>query len=453
MILLMTTAPPVKGPWIHGRRFQPIGLAYVAAALEKSGFHVEMLDNYLLEKPIDEVKLEIMRLKPEIVGITCSSATYSRCIETANAVKEVLPSCKVVVGGWHPSYEPESMLQHQEIDYVVMGEGENAMAELATYISQGENEEDIAHIAGVAYRHKGGLKKNAQRFISNLDEIPFPARHLLPMHLYDRSIEFLNVKPVDNMSIARGCPYSCAFCEIRQLWGTTCRTFSPPRVLEEIVHMMTNYGTKGIYFINDNFTIRKKETAELCTLIRKNKLDIEWVCDTRADLISRDLLREMKAAGCRTIWFGGESGSPRILEKLNKHVTLAQTEQAIKMCREEGIQTACSFLLGIPGETFRDMKTTFKFARKLDPDWCRFNIFVAVPGSALYDEVLKKGLYDRMEDFAAYVKTDEFNYESLLEVQQRFHRTFNRSPKRVLRKIRNEGFLTVLRKSFKYIAG
>jgi anaerobic magnesium-protoporphyrin IX monomethyl ester cyclase len=449
----MTTAPPLKGPWIHGRHFLPIGLAYVAAALEKAGFQVEILDNYLLEKPIDEVKLEIKRLSPEIVGITCSSATYSRCVETAKAVKETLPSCKVVVGGWHPSYEPDSMLQHSEIDYVVMGEGEHAMVELATHITKGEDERAVAAIAGVGYRQEGKIVKNAPKFISNLDEIPFPARHLLPMHLYDRQIEYLNVKPVDNMNIARGCPFNCAFCETRQLWGTTCRTFSPHRVLEEIKYLMTKFGTKGIYFINDNFTLRKKETSKLCSLIRKNNLDIEWVCDTRVDLISRELLKEMKAAGCKTIWFGGESGSPRILKKLNKGVTLEQTEHAFKLCREEGIQTACSFLLGIPSETAEDMEATFKFARKLDPDWCRFNIFVAVPGSALYKEVMQKGLYDRVEDFAAYVKTEDFNYESLLEVQRRFHRNFNRSPKRVLHKIRREGFFTVLRKAPQYLWG
>jgi anaerobic magnesium-protoporphyrin IX monomethyl ester cyclase len=449
----MTTAPPEKGPWIHGRRFLPIGLAYVAAALEKSGFQVDMLDNYLLEKPIDEVKGELKRLNPEIVGLTCSSATYSRCVETAKAVKETLPSCKVVVGGWHPSYEPESMLQHPEIDYVVMGEGERAMSELAACITKGEDAKAVAQIAGVAYRHEGKIVKNAQRFISNMDEIPFPAWHLLPLHLYDRRIEFLSVKPVDNMSIARGCPFNCAFCETKQLWGRTCRTFSPLRVLEEIKHLMGNYGTKGIYFINDNFTIRKKETSELCTLIKKEKLDIEWLCDTRADLITRDLLRDMKSAGCKTIWFGGESGSPRILKKLNRNITIEQMERALKMCREEGIQTACSFLLGIPGETAEDMEATFKFARKLDPDWCRFNVFVAVPGSVLYDEVMEKGLYDRVEDFAAYVKTDEFDYESMLEVQRRFHRNFNRSPKRVLRKMRNDGFFKTVKKAPRYIFG
>ena len=447
----MTTAPPAKGPWIHGRHFLPLGLAYVAASLEKAGFPVDVLDNYLLEKPIAEVKLLIKQRNPEIVGITCGSATYSRCIETSKAVKEMLPSCKVVVGGWHPTYEPESMLQHPEIDYVVMGEGERAMVELAAHITKGRTSKHLMDIAGLAYKNEGRIVKNPQRFINNLDEVPFPARHLLPMHLYARQIEYLEVKPVDNMNIARGCPYNCAFCETKQLWGSACRGFSPKYVLEEIKHLMANFGTKGIYFINDNFTMRKKDTSELCALIRKEKVDIEWVCDTRVDLVTREMLREMKTAGCKTIWFGGESGSQRILDKLNKHVSLEQTETAFKMCREEGIHTACSFLLGVPGETIDEMNMTFKFARKLDPDWCRFNIFVAVPGSTLYREVMEKKLYDRLEDFAAYVKTDEFDYEKVLGIQRNFHRNFNRSPRRVVRKIQQQGLLSVLKKSPRYL--
>jgi radical SAM superfamily enzyme YgiQ (UPF0313 family) len=445
----MTTAPPSKGPWIHGRRFLPLGLAYVAASLEKAGFPVQVLDNYLLEKPIDQVKLEAKNLDPTIVGITCSSATYSRCLETASAIKESLPSCKVVVGGWHPTYEPESMLEHKQVDYVVMGEGEKAMVELATHITQGTNKEPSA-IPGVAFRHEGKIIKNPQKFIQKLDELPFPARHLLPMQLYDRKIEYLDVEPVDNMNIMRGCPYNCAFCETKQLWGTACRGFSPKRVLEEIHHLAANYGTKGIYFINDNFTIRKKETSELCGLLRKSGLNLEWVCDTRVDLVSRELLREMKSAGCKTIWFGGESGSQRILDRVNKGVSLEETERAFRICREEGIQTACSFLLGIPGETVSEMEATFKFARKLDPDWCRFNIFVAVPGSNLYKEVMEKHLYDRVEDFAAYVKTDEFDYDSLLKIQWRFHKNFNKTPKRILRKIKREGLWSVLKKGTSY---
>ena len=450
MILLMTTAPPVNSPWGLPMRLPPLGLAYVAGALEKAGFQVEVLDNYLLKKPIGEVKQIVGKLSPEIVGITCSSATYGQCVEAAIAVKETLPSCKVVVGGWHPSYVPESMLQHPEIDYVVMGEGERAMTDLATAITKGESERTLASIPGVACKLKGEVVKNAPAFIGNLDEVPFPARHLLPMQLYDRAIDFLKTKPVDTVSVMRGCPFNCAYCETRELWGRTCRAFSPGRVVEEIIHLAKNYGTKGLYFVGDNFTINGDRTIELCELMRQSRLDVEWVCDTRADLVSRGLLRKMRSAGCRTVWFGVESGSPSILEKINKGITLEQTVHAFKLCREQGIQVACSFILGIPGETVRDMEASFRFAKKLDPDWCQFNIFIACPGSGLYEEVKQNHLFDRQEGFLLFVKTEDFDYASLLGLQKRFQSDVDLSPKRILRMVKREGFLTVLRKSAKY---
>jgi anaerobic magnesium-protoporphyrin IX monomethyl ester cyclase len=441
----MTTAPPVKSPWGVPARVPPLGLAYVAAALEKAGFQVEMLDNYQLNKPIDYVKQEIKRLAPEIVGITCSSVTYQRCIETAKAVKEVLPSCKVVVGGWHPSYMPDSILQHPEVDYVVMGEGENAMVELATLITKGAEDKAIASIPGVACIYEGKTVKNAPKIISDLDNVPYPARHLLPMHIYDRKIEYLSAQPVDVVNVIRGCPYDCNYCETKKLWGHKCRAFSPPRVVDELEYMIKNYGSKGIYFIGDNFTINKKQTIELCHQIKERGLDLQWACDTRVDLIARDLLREMKDAGCKTIFFGIQSGSQRILDKLNTHTNLEQIVQALRLCRQERIHIACSFMLGIPGETFNDMNSTFKFAKKLDPDWCTFYVFIACPDSNLYEEVLQMGLYDRLEDFLAYVKTPEFDYKAVVEIQQRFQRGFNASPKRILRRIRREGILSFFR--------
>jgi anaerobic magnesium-protoporphyrin IX monomethyl ester cyclase len=446
MILLMTTAPPANSPWGNANKIPPLGLAYIGAVLEKEGFKVEILDNYMLDKPIEEVKLEVKRLMPEIVGIGCSSNTYQRCVETAKAVKEVLPSCTVVVGGPHPSFMPESMLQHPEIDYAVMGEGERAMAEIAENIRKGEKD-SIQSIPSVASRREGKIVKNPQLFIKDLDKVPFPARHLLPMQMYDREIDYLSVKPVDTMNVIRGCPYNCNWCNVKGLWGNTCRAFSPARVVAEIEHLVENLGTRGIYFVGDNFTINKERTVQLCQLMRQHKLDIEWTCDTGVDQISRELLREMKAAGCRTIWFGVESGSPAVLREINRGITLQQVENTFRLCREERVKTAVSFMLGIPGETAKDMKDTFRFARKIDPDWCHFNIFIAYPGCYLYDEILQKGLYDRLEDFLAYVKTKDFNYESLLETQRRFHKSFNKSPKRILRKVRQEGALKVLKQS------
>jgi anaerobic magnesium-protoporphyrin IX monomethyl ester cyclase len=447
----MTTAPPPHSPWGLSGRLPPLGLAYVGAALEKADFQVQILDNYNLKKPIEEVKKEIGRLEPEIVGITCGSVTYRPCIETAKAVKEVLPSCKIVVGGWQPTYMPESLLQHQEIDYLVMGEGEQAIVELANSITKGEDRSDVAKISGIAYRHNGKTVKVPSTLIEDLDQIPFPARHLLPMHIYHRRVPYFEANPVDTMNVVRGCPYNCAYCETKKLWGSRVRAFSPPRVVEEIKDLAQNYGSKGVYFVGDNFTIHKKRIVELCNLMKKENLDIKWICDSRVDKVSRELLREMKDAGCRTIWFGVESGSPRILEKLNKNVTMEQVTHAFKLCKEVGIGIACSFMLGIPGETIGDMEATFKFARKLDPDWCQFNVFVAVPGSALYNEVMENKLYDRVEDFVTYVKTEEFDYETVVKIQERFHSTFNRSPKRILHKIRKEGLLTTIKHGFRYI--
>jgi anaerobic magnesium-protoporphyrin IX monomethyl ester cyclase len=453
-ILLMTTAPPSDAPWYLGKKLPPLGLSYVAGALEKAGFPVHVLDNYMLKKPIDEVKELVKNLNPEIVGITCGSATFRRCVETAKAVKEALPSCKIVVGGWHASYVPDSILEIPEIDYVVMGEGEQAMVELATRLtdkSKGLADNADITILGVGYKKNGQAIKNTPQYIKDLDQVPFPARHLLPMELYDRTIEFLSVKPADTMSIVRGCPFNCAFCETKKLWGNTCRTFSPNRVVDEIQYLQEKYNSKGIYFINDNFTIKKKVTEEICDIIKKRNLDVRWACDTRPDLISQELLRKMHYAGCETIWFGVESGSPKILERLNKRITIEQITQAVKLCRKEHIQVACSFIMGIPGETVADMEDSLKFALKLDPDWCRFNIYVAYPDSVLYEEVKQNKLYDREEDFLLYVKTDQFDFESLSKIQMRFHMTFAKSPRRIIRKIKREGFFSTLKQSYKLI--
>lgn len=450
MILLMTTAQPANSPWGTANRIPPIGLAYVAAALEKADFEVTLIDNYLLNEPADYIKSEVERLKPEIVGVSCSSNTYQRAVETAKAVKEAHPSCKLVVGGPHPSIMHESMLQHPEIDYVVLGEGERAMTELSTHIISGRDDSALANIPGIAYRSNGKMVKNAPKFIEELDEVPYPARHLLPMHLYDREAYFLDNKPVDVMNVIRGCPFGCTWCNVKEIWGSKIRSFSPSRVADEMEHLNSKYGTKGVYFVGDNFTINKKRTIEICEQIQNRKLDMVWACDTGVDLVSRDVLKAMRDAGCQTIWFGVESGSPPILEKINRGITVEQAIHAFKLCKEEKMQTGISLMLGIPGETAKDMQTTFKFARKLDPDWHQFNVFIAYPGCKLYEEILEKGLYDRIEDFLAYVKTEDFNYESLLKIQRQFHTSFNRSPKRVLKKIRREGFWKVLQKGFNF---
>ncbi len=439
-VLLMTTAPPENGAWYHGKALPPIGLMYVAASLEKAGFKVQMLDNYLMKKPLEEVKELITKINPLIVGITCGSATYPRCVETAKAIKQVNPDCKIVVGGWHASYMPDSLLGNPEIDYVVMGEGERAATELASAILSGDQTQASA-IAGVGYKQNGEYIKNQPKFIENMDELPYPARHLLPLELYDRTIEYIDAKPADVMSISRGCVFNCGFCETRKLWGNICRGFNPKRVLGEIKDLQSRYGTKGIYFINDNFTLRKKEASELCNLMIEEKLDLEWVCDTRVDLVNDELLALMSKAGCKTIWFGVESASQRILQRIGRNTTPEQVEKAFKLAKKNHIQTACSFMLGLPDETLNDMEASLRFAKKLSPDWCQFNTFIAYPDSRLYNELLESGKYTKLDEFLLAVKSDEYTYEELQALQRRFFKEFHMTPKQIMKRVRREGAL------------
>ena len=451
MIFLMTTAPPEKSPWGMAGKLPPLGLAYVAAALQNNGFEVEIYDNYLLDRPITEVKAEIKKRQPKIVGITCSSLTYTRCIETAKAAKEANPNCKVVVGGPHPSYMPQTMLQHKEIDFVVVGEGEAAMARLAEAIINGGASKAVK-IPGVACMVDGEISRTPPEFIVDLDSVPFPARQLLPLKMYDRVLPYLDVNPVDTVSVQRGCPYKCAYCETRELWGATCRGFSPKRVVDELQHIKETYGSKGFYFVGDNFTINKQHTHELCHQIKERCLGVEWICETRTDLVSKELLWLMKSAGCQTIFFGVESGSPRIQEKLGKNIDLHQVQESFKLCKQVGIKTSTSFMLGVPGETQDEMQQTFRFAKSLNADWTQFNIYVACPGSRLYEEVINNGFYDQMDNYLARVTTQDFDYEILQKLQREYQKKCQKSmPAKLARVIKQEGLGSAVKKGVKLI--
>ncbi|MCL2134906.1 MAG: B12-binding domain-containing radical SAM protein [Candidatus Bathyarchaeota archaeon] len=443
----MTTAPPSNAPWFHGKRLPPLGLMYVAASLERAGHEVHMLDNYLEQQSTEKIQQHVLKLQPSIVGITCGSATYKKCVETAKAIKQMIPNCKIIVGGWHASYMPDSLLETHEIDYVVMGEGENAITELAAFIMK-EDYVGASTVSGVACRSSLGVIKNEPKFV-DMDKLPFPARHLLPLEKYDRNIEFLKAKPADVMSISRGCVFSCGFCETKKLWGNINRQFSPQRVMAEVTDLVTRYGTKGIYFINDNFTMHKNQTSEFCDLLIKSKIDLEWVCDTRVDLVNQEILNKMASAGCKTIWFGIESGSQKVLNHINRHITITQIEEATQLCRKAGIQVACSFMLGMPSETKEDLMASYRFADKLNADWCQFNVFIAYPDSPLWREMLETGKYTQLDDFLYSYKTDEFDYNELMRIQKQFFKDYHRAPKRIIKRAKREGILNFAKRQLR----
>jgi anaerobic magnesium-protoporphyrin IX monomethyl ester cyclase len=432
-VLLISPAPPPK-PLSGLEKLPPLGLAYLAAVLEKEGVDVKILDNYLFNMSTSFIEHYLLSYKPDIVGITCGTATYQTTMQTARTVKQALPSVPVVVGGPHPTLRPREMLTHEEIDVVVVGEGEYTFRELVLHSSKIEN---LADVSGLFYRNRKGeiVSAPGRPFIKNLDELPFPARHLLPMESYPNRAEFLDVKPIYSINTSRGCPFGCVFCSVRMIWGRSYRSFSPARIVDEIELLIDKYKAKGIYFREDNFTVDAKRVTGICDEMKRRGIDIQWVCESRVDLVSRELLEKMHKAGCRAMWFGPESGSQRVLNLLKKGITIEQTKKAFDICKKVGIRAGASFMMGIPGERIEEMYQTLELADQIDADWCWFNIYLGIPGSELYEKVVRENLYERIdEDGFAWVRTETFDYSKIREIRRNILvKYYMREPQRILR--------------------
>jgi radical SAM superfamily enzyme YgiQ (UPF0313 family) len=235
--------------------------------------------------------------------------------------------------------------------------------------------------------------------IKNLDSLPFEPWDLFTAMPYDLSCPWLDIQPIFTMNTSRGCPFQCSFCSVHSVWGKECTMLSADRIIEEIEYVITTFGVKGIYFREDNFTMNKKRIEEFCELILKRNLRFSWACESRADtLCDKNLLKLMHRAGLSAVYIGAESGSQRILDMLNKNISVEDIEQSIRLCKKHNIKTYCSLIVGIPGETIEDYLMTEKMIKKLNPFQYFYNVFVGIPKSQLYQHIVKNNLYEFMDD-------------------------------------------------------
>jgi radical SAM superfamily enzyme YgiQ (UPF0313 family) len=437
-VLLINPKSSMHTPLSTEEKLIPIGLAYIGAICEKEGCDVKVIDDYLLNLSYEKLGKEISSISPDLIGVTINSIVYSEAKKTIQLCRKIMPDAKIIAGGPHPTILPEkTLLDNQGLDAVVIGEGEKTVSEI---IERFRKNHDLKGVKGTCFKRDGKIVKNPPRpFIENLDELPFPSWHFFPIEKYPRKTNFLSVTPVDNINSSRGCPFRCAFCSVKSIWGLTYRCFSPERTIKEIKYLVENYGTKGIYFREDNFTLNKKRVERLCKLMLEENLDIKWVCESRVDLITRDMVKLMKRAGCETIWFGVESGSQRVLnEVLYKKTTLEHARRAFKMCDEAGIKRGASFMVGVPGETLEEMYETIKFAVKIDPDYVWFNIFVGIPKSPIYDSIIVNHWYGNMDAGGVItdIKTDKFMPEDIIKIQKIAERKFMVNPSFLKRRLK-----------------
>ncbi len=377
----------------------PINLASIAAILERDGHIVRIIDLNVVESK-GEIIERFKEVPFDIIGFTATTPVITSCYRTIRLFKRMLPAAKIVIGGWHASALPEKTLTEcPEIDYVVKGEGEITMSELVRAIQQGKS---LVGIEGLIFRDaSGNITSNGDRpLIKNLDELPFPSRHLLPMDAY-RRIGFTTVGGyfkkdlyITSIVTSRGCTGKCTFCADSAIYHHTCRFRSPENVVAEIKEAVEKYNVRIFFIIDANFMLSPKRVARICELIIEERLHIMWACAARVDAVDEDLLRLMKRAGCIRISYGVESGSPRVLRLMEKHVSIRQIREAVSITKRVGIPVYIYFVYGMPGETIQDVYMSRQLLLELKPDYMTQSIATPFPGSELYNHAATHGWLD-----------------------------------------------------------
>jgi magnesium-protoporphyrin IX monomethyl ester (oxidative) cyclase len=434
------------------RVFQPIGLAYIAAFLEKNGYEAVILDTFVegwkrthdkdgkkyCGMSYEDITKKIKEISPEIVGIMSLSAHAQSSYWTAEAVKNAGKNIAVVFGGPHASVRPKDCLSNENIDFVVMGEGEYTFLELVKAIEKSAAGL-LKNIDGIGFKESNEAVINKKREpINNLDELPFPARHLLPMEKYfeaGKSLQTSRVTPKRSTTVitSRGCPFNCIFCSVNLTMGRMWRARSPENVVAEVKQVINDYGIEEIMFEDDNMSFDKKRMEAICDLIINEKIKFSWYAPNglRADTLDENLLRKMKDAGCKEIYVAPESGDQEVVNKIvGKNLDLKKVEEVVAMCKKVGIDVGCFFVIGMPRETKENIKRTIEFARKLrsmGAKSCSF--FVANPfyGTRLYDISKGEGYLTKSDgkeieegflNLDAMIKTPEFIPEEICEFRE-----------------------------------
>lgn len=376
--------PPSNSP----QPIMPLGLAYLAAALRKNNFLVEVIDAWVERLDFDRLAKRIMEMGYyDLIGITVSSPCYAEAVKTIRVVKQASPNSKIIIGGTHPSSLPEEcMNENPEIDFVAVGEGDKLIVDVASALAS--QQPDFSGIKGLLYRDKGQIINNGRAEpIKNLDELPFPARDLFPIFKYSTHPPYRLHKAYATMITSRGCPYHCTVCT-KSVSGQNYRFQSAKRVADEIEFLIDKYKIKQIHFYDDDFTLNMKRAEELCDTLINKKIKILWSCVTRVDLVNEHLLEKMRQAGCWLIAYGVESGDQHILDNIKKGYNLEQVKNAFRLTKKVGIRSLGYFMAGLPGETYATLDKTVDLSLALEPDFVAWSITALYPGSELYQQAL-----------------------------------------------------------------
>lgn len=410
---ILLTYPPYKA----GITAPPLGLAYIAAVLEENGYSPRIIDFAIEPGLYNDLEKTLQSF--DIVSISFLTPMVQESLKIAEVAHH--QGSTVIVGGPHATALPYEQLENPNIDIVVRGEGEYSFLEVVNAL---DSNKDLNNIQGISFKKHGQIIDNPPReYIQDLDQLPFPARHLLKIKKYKITYPgFDNTKPVTSMMCSRGCPGRCIHCASNIIFGRKTRYRSPINIADEMEEIANKYQIYQINFSDDAFTLRPSKVVETCNEIIRRDLNIKWACSTRVDTINKEMLTKMKEAGCTRVGFGIESGSSQILKNIKKGITIEQVENALKLIEEVKMEYPVGyFMIGNLGEDHETIKETIDFIHKHKNLLSSTSIVTPYPGTELLKIVKEKNYLNTFNwsEFTTgpppVIRTDKLNYEEINE--------------------------------------
>ena len=339
----------------------PLGLLYIGAMLERTGEVVRVLDAAAEKLDIPETVQRVRDFAPDVVGIGSTTVVFESARELAQALKAVLPEVPLVLGGYHVSLLPKEAMSEPAFDVGVIHEGEHTMLELLEHY---RGERELSDIEGIVYRDKSGsVQFTAHRTeFRKLDDLPYPARHLLPADQYKPVPVDEHAMPKFAMVTSRGCPHACGFC---QKANSGYRSRSAEAVVDEMEHLVRDFGARDIAIVDSLFCANKKRVMKVCEEIQRRGVKVSWTCSSRVEVVDLEMLQAMKDAGCWRTRFGVESGSDRVLDFISKGITKEKIRNAITWADQVGLRPKAFFMVGHLPDTPDTIRETIEFAKSI----------------------------------------------------------------------------------------
>jgi radical SAM superfamily enzyme YgiQ (UPF0313 family) len=409
----------------------PLGILYIAAVLEQAGHEVAVIDAAAQQLNVEATAKEVEAFRPDLIGIGSFTVTFETCKKLGRALKDAMPSVPIVLGSYHVTLVPEEAMANDQFDVGVLGEGEYTMLDLIDHF---EGRKPLEDVEGIIFRKPDGTMHftKKRKKVRNLDEFPFPARHLLPPNIYRPVPVDEHGFPKFAMVTSRGCPHACAFCQKSR---SGYRSHSPKYIVDEIEHVVRDFGVRDIAFVDSLFCANKRRVHAICDemIARGVHKQVSWTCSSRVEVVDRPLLEKMKQAGCWRTRFGIESGSDRVLDFISKGITKKKIRAAITNAHEVGLRPKAFFMVGHMPDTRESILETIEFAKSLPLHDITVQINTLLPETPQMEVWRREGqkwgrIINRTDSEKSFWEPTFVPWgmepEELIELHRRFYREF-----------------------------